>query len=169
MIPKKNHMATHRQNYKNLSWLVWIEESVPRDTVRHHEACRVMPNSDPEGQIFKDINQHFNMRMIYFSAVTVEHSVLQLQFYIMQCSRQEMSFLKSLLDDVGEVFWDNLNVFMEQYHPGTYTFPGIMDTICAWIFCKMPGWDNMDEVRISIPCENHRFPYLVCKKLLSYM
>ena len=28
--------------------MVWIEKSVMRVTVRHHEACRVMPNSDPE-------------------------------------------------------------------------------------------------------------------------
>ena len=28
--------------------MVWIEEPVTRVTDRHHEACRVMPNSDPE-------------------------------------------------------------------------------------------------------------------------
>ena len=28
--------------------VVWIEKSVTRVTDRHHEACRVMPNSDPE-------------------------------------------------------------------------------------------------------------------------
>ena len=27
---------------------VWIEKSVTRVTDRHHEACLVMPNSDPE-------------------------------------------------------------------------------------------------------------------------
>ena len=32
--------------------MVWIEKSVARVTDRHHEACRVMPNSDPEWQIF---------------------------------------------------------------------------------------------------------------------
>ena len=32
--------------------MVWIEKSVTRVTDRHHEACRVMPNSDPEWQIF---------------------------------------------------------------------------------------------------------------------
>ena len=32
--------------------MVWIEKSVMRLTDRHHEACRVMPNSDPEWQIF---------------------------------------------------------------------------------------------------------------------
>ena len=29
-----------------------IEKSVPRIAVWHHEACRVMTNSDPERQIF---------------------------------------------------------------------------------------------------------------------
>ena len=28
----------------------------------------------------------------------------------------------------------------------TFTFPGIMDTICALIFCTPPGWDNMAEI-----------------------
>ena len=28
--------------------MVWIEKSVMRVTDRHHEACRMMPNSDPE-------------------------------------------------------------------------------------------------------------------------
>ena len=28
-----------------------IEKSVPRITVRHHKACQVMTNGDPEGQI----------------------------------------------------------------------------------------------------------------------
>ena len=28
--------------------VVWIEKSVTRVTDRHHEACRVVPNSDPE-------------------------------------------------------------------------------------------------------------------------
>ena len=32
--------------------IVWIEKSVTRVTDQHHEACRVMPNSDPEWQIF---------------------------------------------------------------------------------------------------------------------
>ena len=29
-----------------------IEKSIPRITVWHHEACRVMTNGDPEGWIF---------------------------------------------------------------------------------------------------------------------
>ena len=33
-------------------FMVWIETSVTRVTDRHLEACRVMPNSDPEWHIF---------------------------------------------------------------------------------------------------------------------
>ena len=43
-----------------------------------------------------------------------------------------------------------------------------MDTVCAWIFCTTPAWDNLGEIRISITCQNHGFPYLVCKHLLCY-
>ena len=32
--------------------MAWTEKSVTRDTDRGHEACRVMPNSDPECWIF---------------------------------------------------------------------------------------------------------------------
>ena len=28
--------------------MMWIEKSVMKVTDRHHEACRVMPNSDPD-------------------------------------------------------------------------------------------------------------------------
>ena len=35
--------------------MVLIEKSITRVTDQHHEACRVMPNSDPESQIFLSI------------------------------------------------------------------------------------------------------------------
>ena len=39
--------------YRYLSWVYGSDrKSVTRVTDRHHEACRVMPNSDPEWQIF---------------------------------------------------------------------------------------------------------------------
>ena len=45
------HWTTAR-SHDNISifhgCMVWIEKSVTRVTDRHHEACRVMPNSDPE-------------------------------------------------------------------------------------------------------------------------
>ena len=52
--------ATHRESSEDSGqtirtyhdYLVWIEKSIPRVNVRHHEACRVTTNSDPEGQIF---------------------------------------------------------------------------------------------------------------------
>ena len=42
----------HREMCGNISifygCMVWIEKSVTRVTDRHHKACLVMPNSDPE-------------------------------------------------------------------------------------------------------------------------
>ena len=35
-----------------------IDKSVPRITVWHREACRVMTNGDPEGQIFSILPSH---------------------------------------------------------------------------------------------------------------
>ena len=35
-----------------------IEKSVQRIAVWHHEACRVMTNGDPEGQIFSILPSH---------------------------------------------------------------------------------------------------------------
>ena len=35
-----------------------IEKFIPRVTVWHYEACRVMPNGDPEGLIFSSLPSH---------------------------------------------------------------------------------------------------------------
>ena len=57
-----------------------IEKSVPRITVLHHEACRVMTNGDPEGWIFLSY-PHTNIGFFFF---------LTIVFYI------RISFQKSL-------------------------------------------------------------------------
>ena len=59
-----------------------IEEFVPRFTIWHHEACRVMPNGDPEGQIFLSY-PHKNNRF-FFLLTTVFFNF-------------KMSFRKSLI------------------------------------------------------------------------
>ena len=50
--PDKIHVYLMHWLCRNISifhvCMVWIEKSVTRVTDRHHEACRVMPNSDPE-------------------------------------------------------------------------------------------------------------------------
>ena len=51
--------------------MVWIEKSVTRVTDWHHEACRVMPNSDPEWQIFLSSpythNRYFFLHTFWFT------------------------------------------------------------------------------------------------------
>ena len=44
--------------------MVWIDKSVTRVTDRHHEACLVMPNSDPEWQIF--LSTHYTHDRYFF-------------------------------------------------------------------------------------------------------
>ena len=53
---------------------------------------------------------------------------------------------------------------MKRYHAETFSFRGIIDTICGWIFCTTTGWDNVGEIRISNPGKNLANPCLVCKK-----
>ena len=47
-----------------------IEKSVPRITVWHHEACRVMTNADPEGRIFLSF-PHTNNRLFFLLKTVV--------------------------------------------------------------------------------------------------
>ena len=50
------HIKLLAKGYKNLNGCeVRIKKSVTRVTVRHHEACRVMPNSYPE---WRNFNSH---------------------------------------------------------------------------------------------------------------
>ena len=50
-----------------------IEKSVPRITVWHHRACRVMTNGDPEGQILISKPQTNNG---LFFLLTIKYSIL---------------------------------------------------------------------------------------------
>ena len=43
--------------------MVWIEKFVLRVTVWHHEACRVIPNSDQEWWIFLSF-EHWHLRLL---------------------------------------------------------------------------------------------------------
>ena len=51
--------------------MVWIAKSVTRVTDRHHKACRVMPNSDPEWRIFLSIpythDRYFFLHTFWFT------------------------------------------------------------------------------------------------------
>ena len=45
----KKNLSRGSQDNKYLAWVYGVDrKSVTRVTDRHHEACRVMPNSDPE-------------------------------------------------------------------------------------------------------------------------
>ena len=46
------HINMQRPSHASIMSEGWIEKSVTRITVLHHEACRVMTNGDSEGRIF---------------------------------------------------------------------------------------------------------------------
>ena len=50
-----------------------IEKYVPRITVWHHEACQVMTNGDPKGQIFLS-QPHMNNGFFFF--LTIKYHIL---------------------------------------------------------------------------------------------
>ena len=53
-----------------------IEKFVPRNTVWHHEACRVMTNGIPEGQIFLS---HPHTNDGFFFLLTIKYRILCLK------------------------------------------------------------------------------------------
>ena len=65
---------------------VGIEKSVPGFTICHHEACRVMTNGDPEGQIFIS---HPHMINGFFFLLTIKYRILCLK-----CSQKFMNELR---------------------------------------------------------------------------
>ena len=55
-----------------------IENSVPRITVCHHEACQVMTNGDPEGQIFLS-DPHTNNGFFFLLTTVVFYFKIRFQ------------------------------------------------------------------------------------------
>ena len=61
---------------------VWIENSVTRVTVRHHLACRVMPNSYPEWRNFQfELNNHYRFFFLHTLFSTIAFRLEYVLFY----------------------------------------------------------------------------------------
>ena len=82
-----------------------IEKSVPRIAVWHHEACRVMTNGDPEGQIFLSyprMNDGFfscsplflSINLFILNKLPEVPEYANMQFHMM-----------TLLDVLGKIAW----------------------------------------------------------------
>ena len=71
------------QEYKNLNDCeVLIEHSVTRATVRHHEACRVMPNSYPSDGIFNlHRKNHYEFFFLHTLPSTIAFRLEYVLFY----------------------------------------------------------------------------------------
>ena len=80
-----------------------IEKSIARIPVWHHEACQVMTNGDPEGQIFLSAPHTYNglffllttvfIYLFYYKLPNV-HEYAKMQFHMM-----------TLLDVLGIITW----------------------------------------------------------------
>ena len=59
--------------------MVWIEKSVMWVTDRHHEACRVMPNSDPSDRFFY---AHHTLMKVTFTCIPFDlpHLIFKVEF-----------------------------------------------------------------------------------------
>ena len=75
-----------------------IEKSVPRIAVWHHEACRVMPNGDPEGRIFLSY-PHTNNGLFFLLTAVFIYSFI---FKIPEYSKMQFQMM-TLLDVLGNI------------------------------------------------------------------
>ena len=160
--------------------MVWIEKSVTRVTDRHHEACRVMPNSDPEWQIFLSTpythDRYFFLHTFWLTTFDFQSRTC---YEITLCPLKGfyLSLKKSTLPATAVRFFtltSNLhkvtsfsdatavknNVTGRRRYVTSYTTYGLKYT---W-FLSGPGWDNMGEIRIVGTGETRGYPYPVCKK-----
>ena len=62
-----------------------IEESIPRITVWHNEACPVMTNVDPEGHIFLSY-RHTNNRLFFLHTTVVVFLLFQNKLNTLRCN-----------------------------------------------------------------------------------
>ena len=74
-----------------------IEKSIPRITVWHHEACQVMTNGDPEGQIF--LSYHHTNNGFFFLLTTV---FIYLLIYFPEYAKMQVHMM-TLLDVLGKI------------------------------------------------------------------
>ena len=80
-----------------------IELSVPRITVWHHEACRVMTNGDPEGRIFL-FHPHTN-NGFFFLLTTVFIYLFQTKISgVLKYAKMQFHMM-TLLDVLGNIAW----------------------------------------------------------------
>ena len=73
---------------------IWIENSVTRVTVRHHKACRVMPNSYPQWRNFQfEPNNFYRFFFLHTFLSTVAFRLEYVMFY--QFNAKTTTFLRS--------------------------------------------------------------------------
>ena len=95
---------------------LWRDKSVLRITVWHHEACRVMTNGAPEGQIFAS-HDHTNsgffflLNIVYFK-ISFQKSLYTPRCIISRCRHFDIT-MTSLDDHVREFSY----IYTTNVHP----------------------------------------------------
>ena len=74
-----NVMASEYKNFNGCE--VLIENSVMRVTFRHHEACRMMPNSYPSNGIFNLHRDHYGFFFLHILPSTIAFRLEYVLFY----------------------------------------------------------------------------------------
>ena len=151
----------YMQRWENISifhvCMVWIEKSVTRVTDRHHEACWVMPNSDPEWQIFLSTpythDRYFFLHTFWFttfdfqSRICNEITVLPLKGFYLSLKKSTLpataarflTLTSNLHKFAYVIFWRNgckkTNVTWRRRYMTSYTTYALNTRD----FCPSPG------------------------------
>ena len=165
--------------------MVWIEKSVTRVTDRHHEACLVMPNSDPEWQIFLSTpythDRYFFLHTFWLISFGFQSRTCY-EITLFPFKGFHLSLKKSKLPASTVRFLTltcNLHKVTSFSDVKAVNKPTSLDDVDSdflynlcikytW-FLSGPGWDNMGEIRIGGPGNTRGYPYPVCKKKESIL
>ena len=140
---------------------MWIEKSVTRVTDRHHEACRVIPNSDPEWQMF--LSTPYTQARYFFlhtfwlttfdfqSRTCYEITLLPLKGFYLSLKKSTLPatavrfftltsnmHLVTSFSEITAV--KKNNVTWRRRYVTSYTTYALIGS----------GWDNMGEIRIQV-------------------
>ena len=177
-IPR-NHGHNLRMNFLHDAWVRGTDRKIRGSLFDITRLRRVMPKSDSEGLIFLPASKYHDK--ILFLAYLLISSV----WFQRRTRHQQVTLTSTILKaDVicGVVMTSIPNVLTTELRDFLYN--QCIDNTCCYSFFIYPmGRIRVCKIRFVSPCENRGkpclvckkrisiqwFPYLVCKKLLSYM
>ena len=162
--------------------MVWIEKSVTRVTDRHHEACRVMPNSDPEWQIFLSTpythDRYFFLHTFWFTTFDFQRrtyykiTLFPLNSFYSRLKRSTLPATSvrvfTSMSNLHKVtsFFDVTAVKTNVTWRRRYMTSNTTNALNTRDFYPALG-EITCEIRFVGTGETGRYPYPVCKKIPS--